>query len=104
MKLKEIKILARVYPVQWMDDDWADDANIQGQHESAFNHHKIKIARKGGYPMGVLIHEIGHSIIQQCELIGDREEAEKIINVLMEQLLGVLRDNKINPLEQIEES
>ena len=103
MKLRSIKILARVYPIRWMDDDWADDSSLQGQCQGSYNHHRIKIARKSGDPMEVLFHEIGHSIVHQCQLIPDGCEEERIVTVLMEQLLGVLRENKINPLEDLDE-
>jgi len=106
MKLKTIKILARRYKVIWIDDDHAEDAEIQGYHQSSWGDFKIKIAKKGKNHMESLLHEILHSLVFQMH-IDDRDfkvenRCAHAVDMLSEQLLGVIRENKINLLEELE--
>ena len=106
MKLKTVKILARTYKIIWIDDDHAADSNIQGYHESGWGDYKIKIAKRCKHRMECLIHEIFHSLIFQMH-IDDRDfkvenRCAHAVDMLSEQFLGVIRENKINLLEELE--
>ena len=107
MKLKQVKILARMYQIVWIDNDHAEDANISGSHQQSWGDYKIKIAKKSKNPMETLLHEILHSLVFQLQIEErDFEVKNKCIaavEMIGEQLLGILRENNINLLEELEE-
>ncbi len=109
MELKQIKIMARTYKIEWFEPDHAEDANVMGRHEAAWGNYRIIIAKQSKVKMETLLHEILHSIAGQTHLEDKDfiiEEGKKrcavAFDIISEQLISVVRENNLNLMEELE--